>query len=94
MAQYKLCRTGILDTLSSANIPIDPANRHYQAYLQWFAAGNTPDAADPAPIQPTVAQQAQDIAIADPAMRGLIRALAARLGITAAQLIQEMKAQA
>ena len=30
----------------NAEIPFDPANRHYQEYLAWVADGNTPDAAD------------------------------------------------
>ena len=28
------------------HIPIDDANRHYQAYLAWVADGNTAEAAD------------------------------------------------
>ena len=32
------------DIISS--IPFDEANRHYQAYLEWVAEGNTPEAAD------------------------------------------------
>ena len=27
-------------------VPIDPANRHYQAYLEWLAEGNEPSPAD------------------------------------------------
>jgi len=27
-------------------VPFDEANRHYQAYLEWVAEGNTPDPAD------------------------------------------------
>jgi|TARA_R110000851_G_scaffold41031_1_gene103169 hypothetical protein len=27
-------------------VPIDPANRHYQAILEWVADGNTIEAAD------------------------------------------------
>ena len=27
-------------------IPFDPDNTDYQKYLEWVAAGNTPDAAD------------------------------------------------
>jgi hypothetical protein len=27
-------------------VPFDEGNRHYQAYLEWVAEGNTPEAAD------------------------------------------------
>ena len=36
-----------------AFMPFDPANRDYQAYLQWIAAGNEPD---PAPEQYSVSE--------------------------------------
>ena len=36
----------ILRKEDNANIPFDPANTDYQEYLEWVAAGNTPDAAD------------------------------------------------
>ena len=37
----------ILRTTDGAFIPPDPANTDYAAYLEWVAAGNTPE---PAPI--------------------------------------------
>ena len=30
----------------NANIPFDPANTDYQAYLKWLEEGNTPQEAD------------------------------------------------
>ena len=30
----------------NAHIPFDPANTDYQEYLEWIAAGNTPEAAE------------------------------------------------
>jgi fructose-1-phosphate kinase PfkB-like protein len=48
-----------------ANIPLDPANTDYAAYLVWVAAGNTPTPVDPTIIaaltQARFASQAQTL---------------------------------
>ena len=36
----------IEDTELKLGIPIDESNRHYQRYLVWVNAGNTPDPAE------------------------------------------------
>ncbi len=38
----------ILATIDGANlaVPLDPANRHYAAILEWVAGGNTIEEAD------------------------------------------------
>jgi hypothetical protein len=37
--------TGIIRTADGAIVPNDEANTDYQEYLEWIAAGNTPEAA-------------------------------------------------
>jgi hypothetical protein len=44
MAEYQLSATDtIIRTADGANIPPDPANRDYEEYLLWVAAGGVPD---------------------------------------------------
>jgi len=49
---YQLTNTdSILRTADNAYIPPDPANTDYAAYLEWVAAGNTPEPApEPEPV--------------------------------------------
>jgi hypothetical protein len=47
---YKLTHHGSIQRLTdNASIPPDPANTDYANYLDWLAAGNTPEPADPLP---------------------------------------------
>jgi hypothetical protein len=43
MTKYVLGNTCVLDTEYNRVIPKDLGNRHYQEYLAWVEAGNTPD---------------------------------------------------
>lgn len=64
MADYQLTATAIiLRTADSAFIPADPANRDYQAYLAWVAAGNTPDPVLPPSLVPIIAASTQALLI-------------------------------
>jgi hypothetical protein len=49
-ADYKLGRDVIVRSKDNANIPYNPGNADYEAYLDWLTAGNVPDPQDAAPI--------------------------------------------
>lgn len=49
MAKYKLTESGCRDVERGLHIPDDPQNRHWKEYLEWVAAGNTPDPEDVPP---------------------------------------------
>jgi hypothetical protein len=38
--------SSVLRILDNAQIPFDPDNTDYQAYLKWVSEGNTPEPAD------------------------------------------------
>lgn len=43
MARYKLTTTGVYDRTTTAFIPEQAMNRHWNEYLNWVAEGNVPD---------------------------------------------------
>ena len=46
--EIKKGNTGMIATIDNQvmAVPLDPANRHYQAILEWVAEGNTIEEAD------------------------------------------------
>lgn len=46
--RFKLLSGGAILRDDGVSIPRDPGNMDYAAFLAWVAAGNVPDAADPA----------------------------------------------
>jgi hypothetical protein len=63
MADYKLLPGGgVYHRLSGRSIPPDPANRHWQEYQRWLAAGNVPEPADPEPEPSQMPSDAERIA--------------------------------
>lgn len=57
--KYKLTANGVIRD-DGVNIPADEGNRDYREYLEWLAAGNTPDPIDPEPtveVVPTIEER-------------------------------------
>ena len=44
--KYILENNYVIKLVDNLQIPFDPANTDYQAYLKWVEAGNTPESAD------------------------------------------------
>lgn len=93
MAIYKLSQTGVFHIPTGRDIPKDNTNRDYVEFLRWVIDGNTPDSADPESIPDTDQQKVARTLQNDPVFKALIKVLATRLGVTATQLINEIKAQ-
>ena len=94
MALYKLTLGPVvLRTDTGAGIPTSVGNRHYQEYLDWLAAGNVADPADPAPLPDTDLQIATRQLQNDPVFRALVKVLATHFGLTVPQMVNEIKAQ-
>lgn len=55
----------VLRVADQAHIPADPANRDYQEFLAWEAAGNTPDPPAPPSRAGVIAQSAQALSMQD-----------------------------
>lgn len=64
MAEYKLNQNGGV-IRDGVFIPEDETNRDYRQYLDWVAAGNTPDPADQAPAIVLTVSPLQQIIFAD-----------------------------
>jgi hypothetical protein len=76
---YKLrLVAGVIRLADGACIPQEPRNADWQRYLAWIEAGNTPEAADPAP-GPTKDEL-------DAAAAKAYAKLAALMGMTPAQV--------
>lgn len=91
--RYKLSTSALILRVDNGdNIPMDPANTDYAAYLKWIEAGNTPEPADPEPA-PSAASQIEALEassgmprVVRDFMLGSIEAEAAKRGLTYAQL--------
>jgi hypothetical protein len=83
---YKIISDKTIRLGSNTFIPVDSENRDYQAYLEWLAAGNTPQPADPAPVPDTSKRDALLASINDMlndnAIPAKIRAFASALKAT------------
>lgn len=75
---YQLTPQGDIQIVDSGGtVPVDEENRHYQAYLAWCAAGNTPVQLPPPPVVRTMAPleflelftQEEQVAVAAAAMQ-------------------------
>ena len=64
----------ILRLADNAWIPLDPANTDYAAYLEWLAAGNTPEPAPepPAPKPLTPAEKLAQSGLTVEELKGLL----------------------
>ena len=95
---YKLLSTGAVQRLKDgAIIPDNARNRDFIEYQKWLLAGNTPQPADVVVVDESERKKserkaADDRLKNDYLLNALVKTVAARLGIPAAQLITEIKA--
>lgn len=97
---YKLTKSASIIRISdNASIPADPANADYRDYLEWLAAGNTPEPAQTAAeiaaekIKEGSAQAQRELAALDLASIPLMRAYIAAKA-DAPQALKDLETQA
>ena len=68
--KYKLTDGGVVDADSGRLIPEDAGNRHWREFVDWQGNGNSPDPADPPPVEKSKDKRRKEYAN-HPELRGL-----------------------
>lgn len=95
MADYELCRVGVVRRVDGASIPNDVRNRDWRAYQAWLGEGNVPD---PDPNIETTTPESSPDAVKrrlrdDPLLIALVKRIAAKEGITAQEVVNSLVSQ-